>query len=139
VTDTSLDVDDSFVVGAKGLFSGVDSTLSRVDANARQKQSVGDPRFHALLREIGDLHDKKQQDYGSDTDPLANVRASQQYGVAPWIGTLVRMNDKVHRLQQFAKKGALANESAEDSMMDIAVYALIALVLYREEGERNVR
>jgi hypothetical protein len=94
---------------------------------------TGDPRFHELLKQIGELHDKKQLDYGAETDPFANVRASEEWGVAPWVGALVRLNDKVHRLQQFAKKGELANESAEDSMMDIAVYALIALVLYREE------
>lgn len=94
---------------------------------------TGDPRFHELLRQIGELHDKKQQDYGADSDPFANVRASERWGIQPWVGALVRLNDKVHRLQQFAKKGELANESAEDSMMDIAVYALIALILYREE------
>lgn len=95
--------------------------------------SAGDPRFHALLKQMGALHDKKQEDYGTDHDPFANVRASQEWGVPPWVGALVRLNDKVHRLQQFARKGVLANESAEDSMMDIAVYALIALVLYREK------
>jgi hypothetical protein len=92
----------------------------------------GDPRFHELLRQIGELHDKKQRDYGADQDPFANVRASERWGIEPWVGALVRLNDKVHRLQQFAKKGELANESAEDSMLDIAVYSLIALILYRE-------
>jgi hypothetical protein len=101
--------------------------------------AAGDPRFHALLKQIGDLHDKKQADYGTDGDPFANVRASAEWGVPSWVGALVRLNDKVHRLKQFAKKGALANESAEDSMMDIAVYALIALVLYREREPREPR
>jgi hypothetical protein len=94
---------------------------------------AGDPRFHELLDEIGRLHDKKQQDYGTDVDPFANVRASEEFGVAPWIGSLVRMNDKVTRLKSFARKGTLANESVEDSLLDIAVYALIGLILYREE------
>jgi hypothetical protein len=97
---------------------------------------TGDPRFHELLRQIGELHDKKQLDYGADQDPFANVRASERWGIEPWVGALVRLNDKVHRLQQFAKKGELANESAEDSMLDIAVYSLIALILYREADER---
>jgi hypothetical protein len=94
----------------------------------------GDPRFHALLQHIGDLHDKKQQDYGSNEDPFANVRSSQDWGIPAWVGAFIRLNDKVYRLKQFAKKGKLANEGAEDSMMDIAVYALIALILYREES-----
>jgi len=92
----------------------------------------GDPRLHELLVEIGELHDRKQEDYGTDEDPFANVRQSEQWGIPAWVGAMVRLNDKVKRLQNFAKKGTLANESAEDSMMDIAVYAIIALILYRE-------
>jgi|SRR5215475_5207362 len=92
-------------------------------------------RFHELVKEIADLHDRKQQDYGKGDDPFANVRASQDWGIAPWVGAMVRLSDKVKRLQAFAQKGALANESAQDSMRDIAVYALIALVLYEQESK----
>lgn len=92
-----------------------------------------DDTFYKLIEEIKFLHDKKRQDYGQEGDPLANVRASQQFGVSPWLGAIIRLNDKVTRIGSFAKKGVLANESIEDSMMDIAVYALIALQLYREE------
>ena len=98
----------------------------------------GSARFHELLQEIGVLHDKKQSDYGTDADPFANVRASQEFGVRPWIGALVRLNDKVVRLKSFARKGSLENESAKDSMLDIAVYALIALVLYEGESAESV-
>jgi hypothetical protein len=84
---------------------------------------------------IAALHDRKQLDYGAGDDPFANVRASREWGVPAWVGALIRLNDKVRRLQSFARKGCLANESAEDSMMDIAVYALIALVLYEQEGK----
>lgn len=94
----------------------------------------GSARFHELLKEIGDLHDRKQQDYGTAGDPFANVRASAEWGIPGWVGALVRLNDKVVRLKQFARRGSLSNESARDSMLDIAVYALIALVLYEAEG-----
>src|SRR6266487_1952918 len=57
-------------------------------------RSKGSEAFHALLREIGELHDRKQKDYGSNTDPFANVRASQDFGVPAWVGALVRLNDK---------------------------------------------
>jgi len=99
--------------------------------------SKGDPRFHALLKEIGDLHDRKQADYGADEDPFANVRASAEFGVEPWVGALIRLNDKVTRLKSFARRGTLANESAEDSMQDISVYALIAYLLYKEASEKK--
>lgn len=89
-------------------------------------------RFHAILKELGDLHDKKQQDYGRSDDPFANIRASLDWGIPPHVGALLRMNDKVRRLQSWIVNGTLANEGAEDSMRDIAVYAIIALVLHEE-------
>jgi len=90
-------------------------------------------RYHRFLKELGELHDRKQQDYGSDNDPFANVRASEKWGIPPWVGALMRAGDKMARLQNFARKRQLANESAQDSMRDIAVYMGIALVLYEEE------
>ena len=94
---------------------------------------AGDPKFYELLETVAALHERKSLDYGSDADPYANVRASAEWGVAPWVGALLRANDKVKRLQRFAARGTLANESAKDSMLDIAVYVLIALRLYEEE------
>ena len=92
----------------------------------------GDPRFHVELKRLGELHDKKQDDYGTDADPFANVRASEAFGVPGWLGAIIRLNDKVTRIKSFAKKGVLSNEALEDSFDDIAVYALIAKVLYKE-------
>ncbi len=98
---------------------------------------AGDPRFHALLKEIADLHDKKQLDYGTNADPLNNIRGSKEWGVPPWVGALIRGNDKMKRLQKFAKDGKLANESARDSFMDLAVYALLGLILFEEETAKH--
>lgn len=94
-------------------------------------------RFHELLKEAGELHDQKQQDYGRGDDPFANVRSSTEWGVPAWIGAMIRLNDKVRRLQTLATRGKLANEAAIDSMKDIAVYSLIALVLYEQEFKRD--
>lgn len=92
-------------------------------------------RFHAILKELGDLFDKKNQDYGADTDPFANVTASTDWNIPPHVGALLRMNDKVRRLQAWVRNGYLANEGAEDSMRDIAVYAIIALVLLEQSAQ----
>lgn len=89
--------------------------------------------FSDILKEIQELHDKKNLDYGTDHDPYQNIRGSQDWGVAPWKGAMVRLNDKVKRLQKYARDGKLANEGAEDSFRDIAVYAVIALDLWRQE------
>lgn len=91
-------------------------------------------RFHDLLREAGELHDLKQGDYGRGEDPFANVRASEEWGIPGWQGAMIRLNDKVRRLQSLATKGSLNNEAAVDSFMDIAVYALIARVLFEEDS-----
>jgi hypothetical protein len=88
--------------------------------------------FEQVLDEILQMHDKKKQDYGRDNDPFANVRASEDFGVPGWVGCLIRANDKVKRLQKAAAGGMLANESVEDSLLDLAVYSAIALVLFRE-------
>lgn len=98
----------------------------------KEQRQGGDPRFHALLAQMGQMHAKKAADYGTDQDLFANIRASLEFGVAPWLGALIRLNDKVTRLKTFAKKRALANESVEDSLMDLAAYSLIALILFRE-------
>jgi hypothetical protein len=106
-----------------------------MSADERKDTRAGDPRFHAVLKEMGDTHDRKQQDYGTDGDPFANIRASREFGVSPWVGAYIRLNDKITRIKSFIKKGNLANESLEDSLIDIATYAAIALVLYREGTE----
>lgn len=90
-------------------------------------------RFHALLTEIGELHDKKQADYGRANDPFANVRGTTEWGQPAWVGAMIRATDKMKRLQKLATHGTLSNESAKDSFLDLAVYALIGLVLYEEE------
>lgn len=96
-------------------------------------ETKGDPRFHALLKRLGELHDSKQADYGRASDPFANVRGSVEWGIKPWIGAMVRANDKIKRLQKYAVSGSLSNESAEDSFMDLAIYSLIAMLLHAED------
>lgn len=92
----------------------------------------GDTRFHDKLEAIATLHSEKQMDYGEDFDPYANVRGSQEFGISPWLGAIMRLNDKVQRVKSFAKRGELKNEPLVDSFRDIAVYALIAWILYEE-------
>ena len=94
---------------------------------------AGDPRFHAALKVLGELHDKKQLDYGADEDPFANVRASEDFGIPGWVGCMTRANDKMRRIQKAARGRKLANEGVRDSLMDLAVYAIIGLVLYDED------
>lgn len=83
------------------------------------------------------LHDKKAADYSSGTDPFANVRSSEEFGVPAWVGAMVRGNDKVSRIKSFIRNGTLKNEALEDSLRDLAVYAIIALVLWEEKNAKD--
>jgi len=94
----------------------------------------GDPRFHKILAELKATHERKSADYGTGDDFLANVRASAGWGISPWIGTMIRANDKIIRLQSLIENGKLENESARDSLIDLASYAIIACILLDEEG-----
>ncbi len=101
--------------------------------------NIGSEEFHAELKSLGELHDRKQRDYGTDSDPFANVRASEDFGIPAWMGCLIRMNDKVQRLKTFCKTGELSNEGVEDSFRDLAVYSIIALCLFREHDKATLR
>ena len=93
--------------------------------------------FANVLSEMLDLHDKKNADYGTAADPFANVRASEDFGIPAWLGSVIRANDKMTRLKAFAQKGSLENEPVEDSLIDLANYCVIALILWRDMKQPN--
>lgn len=100
--------------------------------DAAEDSSPLSKEFYANAIQACLLHATKQKDYGKPNDPFANVRSSEEWGVPGWVGAMVRANDKVKRLQTFANTGVLANEGVRDSLLDIAVYSLIALTLFDE-------
>lgn len=104
--------------------------------NPADALAAGHPEFHRILDEMRALHVKKAADYGSDEDPLHNVRAGAKFvNIPAWQAAILRMSDKMVRIEKFIKKGSLQNESVEDSIQDIAAYAVIALILYRETAK----
>lgn len=96
-------------------------------------------RFAIFHDEMAQIHASKNADYGEkDVDPYANFHRAKRVGVEPWRGALVRMMDKVSRIETFATDGSLKNESFEDSLMDLANYCLIVRSLYHETRESSV-
>jgi hypothetical protein len=92
--------------------------------------------FFDLCDAIKEMHRKKSADYGcpTGTDPLANIRNGAKFvGIPAWKGAMVRLSDKVTRLATYNVTGRLENESLEDNLFDLASYALLALLLHREE------
>ena len=92
--------------------------------------------FFDLCDALKEMHRRKSRDYGcpSGEDPLANIRNGAKFvGIPSWKGAMVRLSDKVTRLAAYNATGRLENESLEDNLFDLASYALLALLLHREE------
>ena len=97
-------------------------------------------RFYELLETMKNTHDAKRHDYANPDDVFANFRTCEQAGIPAWKGCCVRIGDKFSRIMGFAKKEKLKvkDESIKDTLIDMANYALIALILYEEEQEYGV-
>lgn len=95
-------------------------------------------KYFDLLDTLRELHISKSAGYGcpDGTDPLLNIRNGAKFvGISSWRAAMVRFSDKVTRLATFCKTGTLSHESVEDNLLDAASYALLALLLYREEHD----
>lgn len=90
--------------------------------------------FNELLKEIKALHDSKGADYEGSGVPYANLRASEEWGVPAWVYAMLRCEEKMRRLKTYAKGSTLQHEGARDSQIDIAVLALISIVLREDAG-----
>lgn len=95
-------------------------------------------RFHDLLKRLGELHDKKQLDYGSDSDPFMNIRASEELGISAIKGAQLRANDKTKRILRWLRGSPLSNEGVLDSYSDRMVYDGITVVLIEEAIEQGI-
>jgi hypothetical protein len=96
------------------------------------------PLFDAVITELVELHDSKNADYGAAEDPFKNFRGAEAIGVPAWLGAEIRMGDKTRRIEEFAKKGRLNNESVRDSLIDRACYAIIQVALYDQAAQAKI-
>jgi hypothetical protein len=93
--------------------------------------------FVRLLEEMQRLHESKSADYGSEEDPLANVRSGADFvNIEPWRGCMVRIADKVQRLRTYCRTGRLVHEGVRDTLLDLSAYSLLAIVLF-DEGQSD--
>jgi hypothetical protein len=92
--------------------------------------------FVRLLEEMQRLHESKSADYGSEEDPLANVRSGADFvNIEPWRGCMVRIADKVQRLRTYCRTGRLVHEGVRDTLLDLSAYSLLAIVLFDEGND----
>lgn len=92
--------------------------------------------FLFLLDTMKETHLKKSAGYsGMDNpDTFANFRLSEAFGVTPFLGCLVRLSDKFTRVVNLVKnsENEQVGERLEDTLLDLASYALIAICLLKE-------
>ncbi len=76
-------------------------------------------QFETVQNEGKELFRKKNQDYGD---------AFATYGT---VGVLVRLGDKIHRLQSITSKGInlVEDEKLRDTLLDLHNYAAMAIML----------
>jgi hypothetical protein len=91
--------------------------------------------FRALLAYRATLAaDSKGADYEQDGVEYSNLTAAEQWGIPAWKYAMNRVDEKLNRLKSYAQGSTLQHEGARDSMIDIAVLSLIAIVL-KERAE----
>ena len=80
-----------------------------------------------IQNEAKELFKKKNADYGD---------AFADYGT---VGVLVRMGDKIRRLQSITNKGInlVKEESLRDTSIDLHNYSAVAIMLLDEEKEKK--
>jgi len=85
-----------------------------------------DKAFEQVLDEMLATFIKKNKDYGKD-----NILETGELGIA------FRINDKVKRLQNLLGKNLdPKNECIDETWLDIAVYAIIAIILRNGQFEK---
>lgn len=70
----------------------------------------------------------KRHDYSGSVDPFGNFRKSGLFAVEPWRGVLVRLTDKLSRIQSIVEAGGeskVKDESLWDTFADAVNYVCI--------------
>lgn len=76
------------------------------------------------------LTKRKNHDYAGDVDAFQNFKMCEALGLCSTEkGMVVRMSDKLQRISNLLDRpNAVADEKVTDTLMDLAVYAIIALL-----------
>ena len=76
--------------------------------------------FEDLTKEMNQLYERKNRDYGNSFD-----KTLDEFGV---VAGLIRMNDKMNRIKSIYNKNTnVKDESLEDTLIDLANYAVMTL------------
>lgn len=87
--------------------------------------------YDDIVEELRDTYERKNADYGNSFD-----KSIDEFG---YISAVVRMSDKMERMKSLIKdEGRVEDESLEDTVMDMANYAIM-FAMYIRKGELDDR
>lgn len=76
---------------------------------------------------------KKNADYANENDPFQNFRVCEAMGIPAEVGLIVRMSDKLMRINNLISREAqVKDESILDTCSDLANYAMILRMLIEQ-------
>jgi hypothetical protein len=87
-----------------------------------------------ILDNMQAVYEAKDNDYSATGLPMGNLRKCEDAGIDAWRGCLVRIGDKMSRLENFLKEKEylVISEKAEDTVIDLANYAILMSCLIEE-------
>ena len=90
--------------------------------------------FEDIQSEMFELFLRKQADYGPTNVGMGSEVVDTDHKARRSLtGLSVRMNDKIQRLLNLTFNNRIPeNESLEDTLIDIANYAVMALIVHRQ-------
>jgi len=107
------------------------------------KKRQGHPKFYIILKELADLHSRKNFDYAGSGDPLDNFNRCGEMvkallskgGLNEMKTSLIFMSKQVDAVIDMIGKGRKEQvEGITDKLNDIAIYAILARILYEENN-----
>ena len=83
--------------------------------------------FNDILEDMKTVHERKNADYGNNFH-----KRYERWG---FLTALLRLSDKMERLENIYEKGEIQvkDESVEDTLLDLANYAVMTIVELKNE------
>ena len=106
----------------------------------RLKERFKDNTALDILDNMQLVYEAKDNDYSATGLPMGNLRKCEDAGIDAWRGCLVRIGDKMSRLENFLKEKEylVISEKAEDTVVDLANYAILMSCLLEELKSVNL-
>ena len=103
------------------------------------KQRFKDETALSILDNMQSVYEAKDNDYSATGLPMGNLRKCEDAGIDAWRGCLVRIGDKMSRLENFLKEKEylVISEKAEDTVIDLANYSILMSCLIEEIKPRH--